>query len=124
MGWYYCIQDCTDIENKYRDEGQSYNIGYDPKTPYLVKIEPPAPAENDMLREVVETQAKQINELKNMVLGMKESKEPKEPKEPASKSLSKMNKDELTAVAEAKGLEVPDESTNAQIVEMIKASEE
>ena len=39
------------------------------------------------------------------------------------KPLSKMNKDELLATAQAAGIDVPDGSTKAEIVEMIQAAE-
>ena len=39
------------------------------------------------------------------------------------KPLSKMNKDELLAAAQAAGIDVPDGSTKAEIVELIQATE-
>lgn len=38
------------------------------------------------------------------------------------KPLSKMNKDELLAAAQAAGIDVPDGSTKAEIVELIQAA--
>ena len=143
MGWYYCVQDCTDVESVYRHEGKAYNVGYDPVTPYMVPIDGPGPTNTAVLQGAISSQASEIEQLKKMVAdateaatlatnALKAQKEPaevvKEPKEPkilqdSPKSYSKMNKGELLAVASAHGIGVEEGSTNAEIIELIKSSE-
>lgn len=47
--------------------------------------------------------------------------DPQTAAEGAEKSLAKMNKTELLEAAQAAGIEVPDDATKAQIVELIQA---
>ena len=46
----------------------------------------------------------------------------KDDSENSGKALSRMNKAELLEAAQAAGVTVPDDATNAQIVELIKAA--
>lgn len=48
--------------------------------------------------------------------------EPQKDADEGEKSLAKMNKDELLAAAQAAGIDVPDGSTKAEIVELIQAA--
>lgn len=50
--------------------------------------------------------------------------EPQKAEDGGKKPLSKMNKDELLAAAQAAGIDVPDGSTKAEIVELIQAAGE
>lgn len=137
MGWYYCVQDCTDVESVYRHEGKAYNVGYDPVTPYMVPIDGPGPTNTAVLQGAISSQASEIEQLKKMVAdateaatlatnalnAQQDAKEKLEAQVDSKvKPLSKMNKEEL--LAEVEGLKIQLENRNYTNKELLAIIED